>query len=260
MILFYKIFFYPFSIFVNILEAIGEYTILMTKIFNIKFSNRFFLSHLSDQVYNIGIASIPIVILISFFTGMVTAVQAIYQYEGSSLPTYYIGSVVGESMLLELGPMVTCLIMTGKVGATIAAEIGTMRVTEQIDALESLSFDPIVFLISPRVIASAIMFPVLIMVADIFGILGGVYACMNSIDISPTTFFLGLRGWFHPWDAWFGVLKGFSFGIAITSISCYKGFYTKGGAEGVGKSTTMAVIASCVSIIVIDFVLAEILL
>ena len=256
----FRILVYPFNMLARTIEGIGEYSILMARIINININNKFFLSHLSDQIFNIGVASIPIVIFTSFFTGMVTAVQAIYQYETTNLPSYYIGSVVGETILLELGPMVTCLIMTGKVGATIAAEIGTMRVSEQIDALESLSYDPVQFLISPRVIASGIMFPVLIILADIFGILGGIYACMNSIDISPDTFLLGLRGWFRPWDAWFGVIKGFSFGIAITSISCYKGYYTSGGAEGVGKSTTMAVIASCVAIIVIDWTLAEILL
>jgi phospholipid/cholesterol/gamma-HCH transport system permease protein len=156
--------------------------------------------------------------------------------------------------------MITGLVMTGKIGATITAEIGTMRVTEQIDALESLSFDPVSFLIMPRVLAAAIMFPMLVIVADFCGILGGLFAAQSAMDVSPQEFIRGFRTWFRPWDAWFGLIKGVFFGIAITSIASYKGFTTEGGAEGVGKSTTSTVVISCMVIVLLDYILAEIFL
>jgi len=156
--------------------------------------------------------------------------------------------------------MITGLVMTGKIGATITAEIGTMRVTEQIDALESLSFDPVSFLIMPRVLAAAIMFPMLVIVADFCGILGGLFAAHSAMDVSFQEFIRGFRTFFKPWDAWFGLIKGVFFGIAITSIASYKGFTTEGGAEGVGKATTSTVVISCMVIVLLDYILAEIFL
>jgi phospholipid/cholesterol/gamma-HCH transport system permease protein len=191
---------------------------------------------------------------------MVTSVQAAYQFESGFVPNWFVGSVVGESVLLELAPMITGLVMTGKIGATITAEIGTMRVTEQIDALESLSFDPVSFLIMPRILAAAIMFPILVIVADFCGILGGLFAAQSAMDVSAQEFIRGFRTWFRPWDAWFGLIKGVFFGVAITSIASYKGFTTEGGAEGVGKSTTSTVVISCMTIVLLDYILAEIFL
>ena len=211
-------------------------------------------------MYHIGVRSIPIVILTSMFSGMVTSVQAAYQFESGFVPNWFVGSVVGESVLMELAPMMTALVMTGKIGATIAAEIGTMRVSEQIDALESLSFDPVSFLIMPRILAASVMFPLLVVIADCFGIIGGLIAAINTMDVSYLEFIRGLRTWFRPWDAWFGLIKGLFFGIAITSIACYQGYFTKGGAQGVGKATTSAVVISCVSIVFLDYFLAAILL
>ena len=213
-----------------------------------------------EHMYQIGILSIPIVILTSLFSGMVTSVQAAYQFESGLIPNWYVGGIVGESVLMELAPMLTALVMTGKIGATIAAEIGTMRVTEQIDALESLSFDPVSFLIMPRVLAAAIMFPILVIVADFCGILGGLFAAHSAMDVSVQEFVRGFRTFFKPWDAWFGLIKGVFFGVAITSIASYKGFTTEGGAEGVGKSTTSTVVISCMTIVLLDYILAEIFL
>ena len=255
-----KIIFYPFNLIIRYLEGIGRYVELMISMFRSFFSWHKYLGLSIDHMFQIGILSIPIVIITSLFSGMVTSVQAAYQFETGFVPNWFVGSIVGESILLELAPMITALVMTGRLGATIAAEIGTMRVSEQIDALESLSFDPVSFLIFPRVLASAVMFPVLIIIADIFGILGGLFAAINSMDVSSLEFIRGLRGWFRPWDAWFGLIKGFFFGIAITSIACYQGYYTTGGATGVGKSTTSAVVVSCVVIVFLDYILAAILL
>ena len=130
-------------------------------------------------------------------------------FESGLIPNWYVGGIVGEAVFLELGPMITALVMTGRVGATIAAEIGTMRVSEQIDALETLSFDPISFLIMPRIIASAIMFPIMIIMADLFGILGGYLGAISSMDVTAFDFVRGLKDWFRPWDAIFGIIKAY---------------------------------------------------
>ena len=250
----------PFNFLITSLEGIGRYVELMTIMFRSVFNWHKYLGFSIDHMYHIGILSIPIVILTSLFSGMVTAVQAAYQFESGFVPNWFVGSIVGESVLLELAPMMTALVMTGRIGATIAAEIGTMRVTEQIDALESLSFDPISYLIFPRIIASVLMFPMLIVVADIFGILGGYIVAVSSMDLTAAEFTRGLRSWFHPWDAWFGLIKGLFFAVALTSISCYQGYYTTGGAIGVGKSTTAAVVNSCIAIFLLDYILSALLL
>ena len=255
-----RLIFYPFTLLIDSLEGVGRYVELMLSMFRSFFSWHKYFSLVIDQMYHIGILSIPIVILTSFFSGMVTSVQAAYQFESGFVPNWFVGSIVGESVLLELAPMITALVMTGKIGATIAAEIGTMRVSEQIDALESLSFDPLSFLILPRILAAAVMFPVLVIVADCFGVIGGLIAAINAMDVSYVEFIRGLRNWFRPWDAWFGLIKGLFFGVAITSIASYQGYYTTGGATGVGRSTTSTVVISCVAIVFLDYILAALLL
>ena len=210
----------PFQFILRSLEGIGRYVELMASMFRSITSWHKYLNLTIDHMYQIGIMSIPIVILTSLFSGMVTSVQAAYQFESGFVPNWFVGSVVGESVLLELAPMMTALVMTGRIGATIAAEIGTMRVSEQIDALESLSFDPVSFLIFPRILASAIMFPILVIIADFFGIIGGLIAAVNSMDVSFGEFIRGLRNWFRPWDAWFGLIKGLFFGLKRLS-SCH---------------------------------------
>ena len=233
---------------------------LMTKMFRSVDSWHKYTSDIVDQMIVIGSKSIPIVIITSFFSGMVTSVQGAYQMTTSLVPKWYIGGIVGESVILELSPMITGLVLAGRVGANIAAEIGTMRVTEQIDALETLSIDPVAYLIVPRVLSGLVMFPVLVIIADFCGIFGGLVACLTTLDINSYQFIKGLKSWFNPWDAVFGLIKAFHFGFAITSIACYFGFYTTGGAQGVGKSTMNTVVASCVTIVILDYLLAEVLL
>ena len=250
----------PINILISFLEGIGRYVELMFSMFRSILTWHKYWGFTVEHMYQIGILSIPIVIMTSLFSGMVTSVQTAYQFETGLIPNWYVGGVVGEGVLLELAPMLTGLVMTGKIGATIAAEIGTMRVTEQIDALESLSFDPISYLIMPRIIAAIFMFPMLIVIADFFGIFGGYIAALSTMDITTAEFLRGLRSWFRPWDAWFGLIKGLFFGVAIKSIACYQGYYTTGGANGVGKATTSTVVISCVAIVFLDYILAAILL
>ena len=255
-----KILLSPIALLISLFEHIGRYFDLMIKTLRSFTSWHLYLGLLPDHMIRLGIATIPIVIVTGLFSGMVTSVQTAYQLESGFIPESYVGGIVGVTVLMELSPMITALVMTGRVGASIAAEIGTMRVTEQIDALETLSFDPISFLIMPRILSGAIMFPVMIVIADLFGIIGGYLAATFSLGITPFDYIYGLRSWFVPWDAIFGIIKAFSFGLAITSIACYFGYYTSGGAEGVGKSTTQTVVVSCISVVILDYLLAAILL
>jgi len=257
-----RIILFPLNFIIEFFEGIGRYTLLMASMFRSIGSWVAFFSRTLDQMVAIGTKSIPIVMLTAFFSGMVTSVQSAYQITSSLIPPETIGSIVGESILLELAPVISALVLTGRVGATITAEIGTMRVTEQIDALESLSFDPVSYLILPRVVAGMIMFPILIVIADYCGITGGWISVVVDPDINVTSFqfFDGFKQWFKVWDAWFGLIKALFFGFAITSIACYHGYYTEGGAAGVGNSTTISVVSSCVAVVFLDYVLSSMLL
>ncbi len=212
-----------------------------------------------EEAWNIGAGSLFIVILISSFTGAVTALQAGYQFTGN-VPVYVVGSLVTESVILELGPVLVGLILAGRIGARYAAELGTMRVTEQIDALESLGRSPSSYLLLPRVLACLLMIPLLVVFADIIAVGSGWLASRSTIGISNEDFTYGSRAYWHAFDAWYSVIKAFFFAGAIALISCYRGFTTRHGAEGVGKSTTGAVVTSSVLILLLDVLLAKLLL
>ncbi len=254
-----KVILIPFNYIIDLFTGFGEYVLLMGKLFRSPKSWYQYLGLTLDQMIIVGANSIPIIILTATFSGMVTSVQSAYQFS-SWVPDWYVGSVVGESVLLELAPVITGLVLTGRIGATIAAEIGTMRVTEQIDALESLSFDPVLYLVFPRIVAGLVMFPILVIIADFCGVFGGWFSANISMDVTTYEFFKGFKTWFHPFDAWFGLIKAVFFGFAITSIACYQGFFTKGGAQGVGKATTVTVVVSCVMVVCLDYILSAILL
>jgi len=240
-------------------ESIGRFGLLVAAMFRSLRDARIFLRRIPEQMYLIGNSSMPIVLITATFSGMVTSVQAAYQITGY-VPLYIVGSAVGESMILELGPVITALVLAGRVGASIAAELGTMRVTEQIDALESLAINPVAFLVIPRVVAGMIMLPVLTVFADFVGIVGGWLISIATIDLTTTEFFKGFRMWFKTWDAVYGIIKSLFFGVGITLIGCFEGFHTSGGAEGVGRATTRAVVSACLMILVLDYVLAALLL
>jgi phospholipid/cholesterol/gamma-HCH transport system permease protein len=212
-----------------------------------------------QQMVVIGNNSIPIVLFVSTFVGMVTAVQSSYQlYDW--IPRTVVGALVTKSVLLELTPLLTALVLAGKVGATITAELGTMRVTEQIDALEALAFDPISFLITPRVIAGIVMFPILVIFGDFLAILGGMFGASVISGIPNEIFIDGMKSSFSTWDAEFGIIKAVFFGYIITSIACYQGYKVVGGSEGVGKATMQTVVITSLAVVVMDFILASVLL
>jgi phospholipid/cholesterol/gamma-HCH transport system permease protein len=203
------------------------------------------------QMALVGVASLPIAIFIAAFTGIVLALQASYTFTGA-IPLYFVGVLVGKTMLLELGPVLTGLALAGRVGANIAAELGTMRVTEQIDALETLGYDPVAHLVVPRVLAGLLMFPIVVAFANAVGILAGWATAINLLDMSTPEFVRGLRLFFVPFDVTYSLLKAASFGFAVTIVGAFFGFNTRGGAEAVGRSTTQAVVVSSMLILVLD--------
>ncbi len=211
-----------------------------------------------DEMHAIGVQSLLLVLIVSLFTGAVAAVQAAYQFS-TVVPLKYIGSVIMRSVIIELGPVLTALIVGGRVGAAIAAELGTMRVTEQIDALEAMAINPVRYLVVPRVVAAIVMLPILTMIANGIAIFGGYVVSVTSIGVSTHTYVTGLKDFFYLKDLWSGIIKSVFFGAIIGWMGCYYGFRTEGGAEGVGVATTRAVVSSCVLVLVSDYVLANVL-
>lgn len=204
-----------------------------------------------DQMKKIGVSSLPIVTLISLFTGIVLALQSAYQMQKISAQLY-IASLVSLSMMRELGPVLTALIVAGRVGAAITAELGTMKVTEQVDALETLATDPVRYLSVPRFAALVTMLPILTIYADFIGIIGGYLVGVYKLGIGSGIY---LKMTYDPLmfkDLFTGLAKSIVFGVVICIIACYEGFRTEGGAEGVGKATTLSVVTSFILIIASD--------
>ncbi len=212
-----------------------------------------------EQCEHVGYGSLFIVTLTAAFAGAVASLQAGYQFSGN-IPLYIVGAVITESVILELGPVMTGLLLAGRVGARYAAELGTMRVTEQIDALESLGRNPASHLLLPRVVAGLVMMPALVVAADATGVFAGWFVARSSIGITTTDFIYGSQRFFRSFDLWYSVIKAEAFGAVVTIIPCYVGFEAKEGAEGVGRATTTAVVAACVMILLLDMVLAKLLL
>jgi phospholipid/cholesterol/gamma-HCH transport system permease protein len=210
------------------------------------------------QMEQIGIGSIPLVIITSLFVGAVAAVQAAYQFQ-DYVPMVFLGTVVGKSVILELGPVLTALVVGGRVSASIAAELGTMQVTEQIDAMEMLAIDPVRYLVLPRFVACVVMLPVLTTISDLLAIFGGMVVANIAIGVSYATFTEGLRLFFYVDDVISGLLKALSFGAIIALMGCYNGFRTHGGAQGVGRSTMHAVVSSCILVLITNYFMATVL-
>lgn len=207
------------------------------------------------QMLEIGIRSLPVVLITAIFTGMVFALQTFTGFKRFGAEPL-VGTVVALSMTRELGPVLTGLIVAGRAGAAMAAELGTMRVTEQIDALETLATNPIKYLIVPRFIAGSLMLPALATVADITGIIGGYFVTVRLFETSSIVYWKRTWDYLEVSDIYSGLIKSAFFGASIALISCYKGFYTRGGAEGVGKATTGAVVLSSMTILISDYFLS----
>lgn len=211
------------------------------------------------QMRRLGVDSLPIALFLAGFTGIVLALQASYTFTGA-IPLYFVGTLVGKTMILELGPVLTGLALSGRVGANIAAQLGTMRVSEQIDALETLAYNPIAYLVVPRVLAGTLMFPIIVVFSNAIGITAGWFTAINLLDMSTQEFIRGLRLFYEPFDLTYSLIKTTSFGFLVTIVGCYQGFTTEGGAEGVGIATTRAVVISSMLILLFDAFWAVVLL
>lgn len=244
---------------VGALAHLGRFGMMVVELVRALPEWRIWLPRTIEQCMSVGYGSLFLIIITSAFVGGVTAIQAGYQFTGA-VPLYLVGTVITESMILELGPVFTGLLLAGRIGARYAAELGTMRVTEQIDALESLGRNPASHLILPRILAGLIMVPALVVVADVTGILTGWWAAQRTLGITDYDFAYGSRYFFRTFDLWYSVIKAEAFGAVVTVVPCYVGVTVTEGAEGVGRAATRAVVAASVLILLLDVVLAKILL
>lgn len=245
---------------INFFEGFGKYAIFFSETITWSFRKPFDGKNLIAHLLEIGYKSLPVTSITIFFTGMVMALQLgkamEAQIPGSSI---YIGSALAISMFRELAPVLTALLLAGRVGSAIAAQIGTMKVTEQIDALVTLSANPIQYLSVPRFLACLIMTPALTVIADIVGISGGGVIAMTALGVSPEKYISNILQYTGIIDLLSGIIKSVFFGVEIAVISTYEGFHTSGGAEGVGKSTIMAVVKSSMVILISDYFITYLL-
>ena len=239
----------------------GEYVLLMKK--SITFPDRWsmFFKQLIKEIYKLGVDSLWIVIIISAFIGTVIAIQISLNISSPLIPKFTIGYTTREIILLEFSSSIMCLILAGKVGSNIASEIGTMRVTEQIDAMEIMGVNSANFLILPKIIGMMVFIPVLVIFSMFVGILGGIAASYStSTGMTPASFEFGLQFYFTQFYVWYSIIKSVVYAFIISSIASYFGYNVKGGALEVGKASTKAVVDSSITILVLNLVLTNILL
>lgn len=210
------------------------------------------------EMFEIGVMSLPVVLITGAFTGMVLAIQSYYQFHKLTMDTA-VGIIVALSMTNELGPVLTAIMIAGRVGAAMAAELGTMKVTEQIDALHALAVDPVQYLIVPRFIACVALVPILTVFSIFVGIVGGYIVGVELKGINATFYIKNMLDYTRPADLLSGLVKTVVFAIIVAIISCWEGFHAEGGAEGVGKATTEAVVSSAITILIADFFLSIVL-
>lgn len=221
---------------------------------------RIFRKRTFDEIQAIGISSLPIVSLMSVFIGGVIALQTASNMDNPLLPEYTIGYITRSSTILELSPTIISLILAGKVGSNVASEIGTMRITEQIDALEIMGVNSLTYLVLPKIVAAVIFFPILIIFSMSLGLIGGWLSLVIS-DLSTTeTYLIGIRYYFRTYDVIYALTKTVVFGFLIVSISSFYGYYSKGGSLDVGRSSTQAVVSSSIAILVANFLLTQMML
>lgn len=209
---------------------------------------------LLDVCYSVGVLSVPVILVTGFFIGMVLAVQAYGQYHNLGLDTW-LGSMIHQSVIRELGPVLAATMLAGRVGSAMAAEIGTMRVTEQIDALACLGVDPVHYLVVPRLLACMLLIPLLTILANAAGIIGAAMICLTIFGIDPHHYWQHGRDFVDIWDVVLNLIKPVTFGAFIAIISCHRGFKCKGGSEGVGRASTQAFVWSFLAILILDFFL-----
>jgi phospholipid/cholesterol/gamma-HCH transport system permease protein len=245
-------------IFLRLFEQTGLWFRMLARTFVWGFRPPYAVNDWFRQMVRVGVDSIPVVFLTSMFTGMVLALQTYYGFQRVHAENF-VGSVVALAMLRELSPVLVGLMVTGRVGSSMAAEIGTMRVTEQLDALKALATEPVQYLFVPRVIAGTAMLPLLVILGDALGIGGGYLVAVKLMNANPVIYEANTYQFLVMKDMWSGAIKAAVFGLILTLTGCVRGYYTSGGAEGVGRSTTNAVVSASLIILFTDFFLTKIL-
>lgn len=242
------------------LRDLGQYCLFMGKVFSIPEKWKIFLKRTVNEISKLGIDSVPLVIIISVFIGAVITIQMKLNTSSPLLPAYAVGLTTREIILLEFSSTILCLILAGKVGSNIASEIGTMRVTEQIDALEIMGVNSASFLVLPKIIGFLLIIPFLCVISMGTSILGGLGIAYFTDIISVSRFTYGLQSSFNEWYVWYSIIKSIVFSVIITSTASFFGYYVKGGALDVGKASTRAVVNSSIFILFFDVLLTNILL
>ncbi len=243
-----------------ILYHLGRYVLLLKALFVKPEKFSVYWSEITREMMSIGVGSLGIVCIISVFLGAVTTVQTAFQLVSDIIPLSVIGQITRDSTILELSPTIVSIVLAGKIGSSIASQIGTMRVTEQIDALEIMGVNSPGYLILPKIIAAVTMIPLLVIISISLSISGGYFAGSLSGALSPQDFITGIQTGFNPFLITVSMTKAVIFAFIITSVSSYQGFYTEGGALEVGESSTRAVVFSCILILIADYLVAQLLL
>ena len=242
------------------MRRVGQYILFIYKLFIQRESPLTYLRLISNEAYLIGYRSFFIIAIVSAFIGAVTMVQTAYNMVSPLLPSYLIALVVRDTAILELAPTVMAIIFAGKVGSNIAGELGTMRITEQIDVLEVMGINSVSYLVLPKIIASMFTFPILVVFSMFLSIFGGYLAATVSDTMTSAEYVYGIKDQFVEFNVYFALIKAVTFAFLISSISAFTGYYIRGGAFEVGQASTAAVTASCIAILLGDYVLAELLL
>jgi phospholipid/cholesterol/gamma-HCH transport system permease protein len=244
---------------IGVLNSTGLMSIMLVKALGHAFTRPFKFRNLFKQLEFVGVQSLFVVILTGAFTGMVLALQSFYALKKVGSESM-VGTTVALSMARELGPVLTGLMVSGRAGSAMATELATMRVTEQIDALFTMGVNPIKYLVTPRIIAGLLMLPLLAIVADFVGVLGGYLVGVKFLGINPGVYIARTIDYVAVGDILDGLIKAFFFGVIITLSACYNGYYATGGAEGVGRAATRAVVMGCVLILVSDYIITSLML
>ena len=242
------------------MREVGQYFLFLRSLFINRESFKTQYKLIIDECVLIGLDSIFLFVLVSTFIGAVTTVQTAFNLVAPYIPNYVISQVVREMTVLELAPTIMAIIYAGKVGSSMAGNLGTMRITEQIDAIEVMGINSINYLVLPKIVASLLMYPMLVVVSGVCALLGGYIVGVLTGIITPIEYIYGIRYTFNPFTVTFAMIKSVAFAFLVASISSYKGYYTKGGALEVGISSTKAVTSSVIAVLVADYLLAQLLL
>lgn len=244
----------------NFFTHIGRYLNMLKGMFSKPENPKLYWKEFMHQCSEIGVGSLGIVIIISFFMGAVSAVQAAYQIVNPLISKTVIPQIVRDTVILEFAPTLICIVLAGVIGSKIASELGNMRVSEQIDALEIMGINPKTYLVMPKIVAAIVMIPMLVILSMVLGIAGGRITVVASGIVSAETYDRGLIELFLPYNVFFAMMKAYTFAFIISSVPAYFGYYVNGGSLEIGRSSTKSVVVSCILILVADYILAALLL